>query len=288
MMIKKLILFLVLTLLTSQGSFAQSGKRDGIHQEFYKNKKLKYEYIVKNEKFSGFYERYDEQGELEYRQYFIDGIFDGTDRENYYYELFTWYHHIGDVASEVQIDIEKAKKLFGEDYEFVNEPFAGNWMGIIRTRIPKNGGRKKRYPVTLSGISKNYVYIKEFHERDGSENRKHHFYDLIRIYRVERDEAIDRLFNADLIVEVFQHRHTAVEYGMSHGRWRKREGSRLWSVEQYLGEPDYSRELGPSGWFDVYYADENLRIIGHNSAVYFMEKGRPQWASSSKHKNARK
>ena len=282
-----LFTFLCLFLISSN-SFSQSGKRDGIHKEFYEDGKLKYEYLVKDEKYNGFYERYDEHGDLEYREYYIDGTFDGTDRENYYYTLYTWYHHIGDEAEEVKLDKEEALERFGRDYKFVDEPFEGNWMGILRTRIPVDDKDKKRFPVILTGISKNYIYLKEFKERKGVEHRVHFYYDLIRKYRVERDYDIDGLFNVDLIEEVLKRRHTAVEFGTSYGRWRKRKGSRLWSVQQYLGEPDYAKKLKPSGWFDVYFEDENLRIVGHSSSVYFMEEKRPEWAGHPEYKYKKK
>jgi len=275
---KRILIVCALFCLLPSLALGQAGKPDGIQKEFYPDGKLKFEYLVKSEKFNGFYERYDEEGALEYRQYFIDGIFDGTDREHYYYPLFSWYHHIGDEGQEVRLDPEEALELFGQHYEFADAPFENDPIDVVVTRMPVDNNGEK-YPVILAGISKNYLYLKEFKERKGVEHREHHYYDLVRKYRVARDDVMDSLFNADVLLEIFERRHTGIEFGTPYGSWRKREGSRLWSVQQYLGQPDYVFPLDPGGWFDVYYETENLRLVGHNSSVYFIEQGRPEWVA---------
>ena len=285
-MIKTVTIVILLSVTCSNGFCqGQVGKKDGIHKGFYENGKLRYEYMVKDEELNGFYEKYDEEGRLEYRQYYIDGVFDGVDRAHYYYPLFFWYQHIGknEKSEDVRLNDEEAVEMFREGYELADGPVEGNGMGIVRTRIPIGEHSEKKHPVTLTGLSKNYIYLKEYKDREDVEPFKHYYCDLIRKYKVQRSYEVDRLFNVSFIEEVFQRRHTGIEFSTPFGRRKRREGSRLKSVQQYLGEPDYSRPLKPAGWFDVYYEDENLHIVGHGSSVYFMEEVRPDWARSPKY-----
>ena len=289
MRVKAVATLIVLLIICSNGfAKGQKGKRDGIYREFYEGGKLKREYMVKGEKLNGFYEKYDEDGELEYRQYYINGVFDGVDRNYYHYPLFFWYQHLTEEAEEVRLNDEEAVEMFFEDYELAAGPIEGNWMGIVRTRVPVGKGSEDKHPVTLTGLSKNYIYLKEYKDREDIEPLKHYFYDLVRKYKVQRSYAVDSLFNVSFIERIFQRRHTGIEFGTPFGKRKKREGSRLRSVQQYLGEPDYSWPLKPAGWFDVYYANENLRIVGHGSAVYFIEEIRPDWAKSPKYRNRKK
>ena len=182
----KTVIILIFLFVACSKGFAQGqeGKRDGIHKEFYEHGKLRFEYIVKDEKLNGFYEKYDEDGELEYRQYYVSGVFDGVDRSNYYYPLFFWYQHIKEEAQEVRLSEEEALEMFSEGYVLADDPMEGNWMDIVRTRIPTGEDNEKKHPVTLVGISKNYIYLKEYKDRDDIVPRKHYFYDLIRKYKV--------------------------------------------------------------------------------------------------------
>ncbi|MCK5259684.1 MAG: hypothetical protein KAJ70_01360 [Candidatus Omnitrophica bacterium] len=289
MMLKAITILIFLFTACSNG-FCQKqiGKRDGIHREYYRNGTLKYEYMVKEERLNGFYERYDEEGELEYRQYYINGVFDGVDRKNYYYPLFFWYQHIGKEAQEVLLSDYEAVEMFGEDYELAGAPKEGNWMGIVRTRIPVGRHAEKKHSVTLAGLSKNYIYLKGYKDRKDIEPAMHYFYELIREYKVQRSDDVDDLFNVSFIEEVFQRRHTGVEFGSPFGNRKRREGSRLRFVQRYIGEPDYSFPLRPAGWFDVYYERENLHLVGHSSAVYFMESVKPEWADSPEYRIKKK
>lgn len=285
----KTIIFLILVLIIPKAGFSQDleGKRDGVYKEYYEGEKVKLEYMVKNGKLNGYYEQYDEDGELEYRQFYIEGVFDGTDRTYYYFPLFFWYQHISGEAETVILSEEEALDMFAEDYELAPAPMEGNWMGIVRTRVPVGDDREERHPVTLAGISRNYIYLNEYVDRDDIEPFKHYFYKLVREYKVPRSEDVDILFNVDYITELLQRRHTGIEFGTPFGRWRSREGSRLKSVQQYIGNPDYEYPLKPSGWFDIYYEYQNLRIVGHNFAVYFMEESKPDWAGLPQYRSKR-
>jgi len=149
------------------------------------------------------------------------------------------------------------------------------------TRIPVV---EDKSPIKLAGISKNYIYLKEYEEREGLTTRGYQYYDLIRKYKVERSADVDDLFNVDSVEEIFKRKHTGVEYGTPYGRWRRKEGSRLKALDQYLGDPDYAMPVEVSGSFDFYYEKENLHVVGHTSAVYFIEEVRPDWAKFPKFK----
>ena len=253
------------------------GKKDGIHKEYHKNGELKCEYQVKANQLNGFYEKYDEDGELEYRQYYFHGIFDGVDRDSYYYPLFFWFQHIADEGEDVFLNGYEAVKMFSEGYDLADSPREGNWMGIVRTRIPVGKSAKDKHPVTVTAISKNYIYLKEYIDRENIEPLMHYFYDLVQKYKVRRNDEVDDLFNVSFIEAAFQRRHTGIEFGAPFDSRKRREGNRLRSVQRYLGEPDYKFPLRPAGWFDVYYERENLHLLGHGSAVYFIESVRPSW-----------
>ncbi|MBN1870783.1 MAG: hypothetical protein JW847_09445 [Candidatus Omnitrophica bacterium] len=288
---KRFVAFiLIFILIFCSKGFCQElkGKRDGIHKEFNENGTRKLQYAVKNEQLDGFYEKFDENGELEYRQYYTQGVFDGVDRENYYYPLFFWYRHFRGGGQELLLSEQEAVKMFSEGYELADEPLEGDGMGIVQTRLPTKEDNGKKYPVTLTGISKNYIYLTEYKDKGQVEPQRHYYCDVIRRFKVPRSYDVDGLFNADVIQEVFQRRHTGVEFGTPFGTRKQKGESRLWAVQQYLGEPDYVSPLKPAGWFDVYYEFQDLHIVGHNSAVYFMEEGRPEWAKSPNYRNPKK
>lgn len=280
----------ILSLVLCGPAFSQALRsgQNGIQKEFYRNGTLKLEYTVKDERLNGPYIKYDENGDLEYRQYYINGIFDGVDQKDFYYELFSWYQHFLDEGPEVLLTEAEAVKKFSYGYRQAEELKEGNKMGIVRTIIPAGEDGQKRNPVALAAISRNYIYLKEYEDVMDIQPDRHYFYQLIHKYKVRRGYDIDGMFSVPLILEVFQRRHTAVEYGTPFGRFSRREWSRLFSVQQFLGEPDYVYPLMPAGWFDVYYEKINLHIMGHNSAVYFMEERRPEWAKTPKYKNKNK
>lgn len=284
-MTKTATMILFLCVMCSNG-FSQEtdGKNDGVHREFYEGGKVKFEYMVKDGKLNGFLEKYDEDGKLEYRQYYIDGMFDGVDKDNYYYPLFFWWHHIKDEGPEALLNEEEALERFESGYELADEPLDENWMNVPVTRLPAGRTTGKEFPLKLTGLSKNYIYVKEYQDREDVEPDKHYFYDLVRKYKIRRSDEVDALFNVSSIKEIFKRTHTGVEFGTPFGNRKRREQSRLRSVQQYLGEPEYARPLRPAGWFDVYYEDENLHVVGHGSSVYFMEEARPDWVGSPQYR----
>ena len=259
-----------------------SEKKTKLHDEFYANGNIKLQYVMKDGKLNGFYRKYDENGKLEFKQYYIDDIFDGVDKKNYYYPLFRWEHLIVGRAKEIKLNAGEAVKIFEKDYELADKPQDGNRIGIVRTRIPVSNNKERRYPVTLTALSKKYIYLKEYKARRETNRPGRHYYDLIKSYKVRRNNKIDNLFNVFQTEEAMKTTHTGVEFGTPYGYRKERAGNRLRSVQQFLGEPDYSRPLPVGGWFDVYYEHENLRILGHSFAVYFMEEKRPDWIGLSK------
>ena len=147
-MIKTVSILILLSMACSNGFCqGQAGKRDGIHREFYGKKKLMYEYMVKDEKLNGFYEKYDEKGRLEYRQYYIDGIFDGVDSTNYYYPLFFWYQHIRGEAKEIRLSDDEAVEIFSDGYELaVDDIILAPVTGINDGVIPTTTTLCQNYP----------------------------------------------------------------------------------------------------------------------------------------------